>query len=81
MWWWGGAWVLILGRWVGSGGWGGGLGLGFDGYGFHNGLIGMGHGSTGFVVVVWRQYWFRGGMSSSYLGRWYGFHGGFCVWI
>ena len=21
MWWWGDGWVLILGRWVGSGGW------------------------------------------------------------
>ena len=55
MWWWGGAWVLILGRWVGSGGWGGGLGLGFDGYGFHNGLIGM-----GFMVALGLLWWCGG---------------------
>ena len=65
MWWWGGGWVLILGWWVGNGGLGGGLGLGFDGYEFHSGLIGIGFMAA--LVLLW----WCGGII--WVSRWYVF--------
>ena len=42
MWWWSDGWVLILGRWVGSGGW-----LGLDEIG---GWVGSGRRSGGQII-------------------------------
>uniref|UniRef100_A0A7N2MUE8 Oxidoreductase N-terminal domain-containing protein n=1 Tax=Quercus lobata TaxID=97700 RepID=A0A7N2MUE8_QUELO len=42
MWWWGDGWVLILGRWIGSGGW-----LGLDEI---SGWVGSGRRSGGRII-------------------------------